>query len=234
MSPDAQQDSADPAPGRKSSPALKAGLLLAGLLVILGLMFFTPLRHAVPQIQDLRNSLARFGPAAPAVFGLIVAGLVILGVPRLFLCSLGSAAFGFWPGLLWSQAGALAGYYVTFLFVRWGGRDWVCARFPKLELWAEKLAHRGILAVLAARQIPLPGLLVNLLLALLPLRHRDFLLGSAIGLLPEAIPFALIGSGLAQPSFGRGVSIVVAAVVVLVIATLALRAATRSTAKPRL
>jgi uncharacterized membrane protein YdjX (TVP38/TMEM64 family) len=56
--------------------------------------------------------------------------------------------------------------------------------------------------VILFRQIPLPGMVTNVVLALSPIRRREFFLGTVIGLLPEAVPMVLIGSGLRKEDLG--------------------------------
>jgi uncharacterized membrane protein YdjX (TVP38/TMEM64 family) len=100
-------------------------------------------------------------------------------------------------------AGALLGYYGVFCFVRWGGREWVLHRWPKLRRLSEGLKDYGIGGVFLVRQVPVHGSLTNLALGLSGVRHYQFLIGSGIGLLPEAIPAALIGAGLVSGSFEK-------------------------------
>jgi uncharacterized membrane protein YdjX (TVP38/TMEM64 family) len=122
--------------------------------------------------------------------------LVAAGIPRLVLAAAGGAALGFWSGLLVVQIGSILGHYAVFLIVRWGGRDFVLQRWPTLSRVADFIHDRGIVGVLLARQLPLHGMLVNLGLGLSRVTHRDFLLGTAIGILPEAIPVTLAAAGL--------------------------------------
>ena len=123
------------------------------------------------------------------------------GVPRLLLCLVASMAMGFWPGLLTTYTGTLIGYYAVFLFVRWGGRGIVVHRWPQLAKWANLLKSQGIAGVILARQLPVHGTLTNLCLGLANLKHRHFLIGSAIGLIPESVPLALVGAGSVKSDF---------------------------------
>ena len=60
----------------------------------------------------------------------------------------------------------------------------------------------------SCRQLPISGLITNLLLGLAPIRHLDFLVGTAIGLLPEAIPFTLVASGAVKLGGGEHIGYV--------------------------
>jgi len=144
--------------------------------------------------------------------------LVASGMPRLLFCPIGGLAFGFWYGLLWTQAATLAGYYVLFLFVRWGGRDFVLRHWPQVGRLKEHVhGHSAALLVFAMRQLPISGLIINLLLGLSPIRHRHFLVGTAFGILPEAVPFTLVASGLIKLNERNTPFYIVAAVAIFLL-----------------
>jgi len=143
----------------------------------------------------------------------IVFVLVAAGMPRLLFCPVGGLAFGFWYGLLWTQVATLAGYYVLFLFVRWGGQDFVLRHWPRVgQLKKRFLGHSAALMVFTVRQLPISGLIINFLLGLSPIRHSHFLIGTAFGILPAAIPFTLVASGMFKLT-GRNTPLYMAAAV---------------------
>jgi uncharacterized membrane protein YdjX (TVP38/TMEM64 family) len=196
---------------------LKAGLLMAFLAGGLIIIFFSPLRGYLGQYREITVRLGQMGGYAPLYFICGTAVLVFFGIPRLLLCPIGGMAFGFFTGLLWTQIGTLIGFYGAFLFIRWGGRDLVIRYAPKLDRLAKRFERNGLPAVILVRQLPVNGFFTNLLLGLMPISHVNFLLGTTIGILPEAIPCTLIGSGAAQMSFGRGASYMTAAMVMLLV-----------------
>ena len=202
---------------------LKAGVLLGFLLAALCLIYFTPLREWLMRAPEISDYLKTLGWAAPVVFVAAVALLTALGVPRLLLCPIAGMSFLFYWGLLWGQIGTLIGFYATFLFVRWGGRDVVSHKWPKLERLAHRFTRKGFLSVFLIRQMPVGGFYLNILLGLTPVRHRDFLIGTLLGILPEAIPATLIGASAKQVSISRILEYIVAAVIIFVIAGLVLR-----------
>jgi uncharacterized membrane protein YdjX (TVP38/TMEM64 family) len=105
----------------------------------------------------------------------------------------------------------LGGYYALFLFVRWGGRDFVLRHWSRVGRLKEHFhGHSAVLVVFAVRQLPISGLFINFLLGLSPIRHRHFLLGTAFGILPEAIPFTLVASGMLKLT-GRNTPLYIAA-----------------------
>lgn len=188
--------SSDPAIWRR--PVFKAILLLLVILGLLGMIYASPLRQYLTRLREINTSLSQLGILAPLIFTLGMAILVGAGCSRLLLCTVGGMAFGFWEGLLWTQLGTLIGSYLMFLFVRWGGQELVLRRWPRLGQLHMFMGRRGILTVMLVRQLPIGGIFLNIILGLTPIRHFDFLLGTVIGNLPEAIPCLLIGSSALQ------------------------------------
>jgi len=195
------------------------GVLAAALIAL----YLASPKDLVERAGEIKAWLDKLGWAAPAVFTAGAAVLVAAGVPRLLLCAIGGLAFGFWQGLLWTHVGTVAGSYATFLFVRWGGRDFVLRRWPRIRGYSDLVSARGLVSILIARQIPVSGFLVSSLLGLTHVGHFDFLAGTAIGIVPEAIPATLVGAGVAQGSLGRTMSYLLAAAVWFVIIGLVVR-----------
>lgn len=206
---------AEPRRGRSAS-LVNGGVCL--MVIALGAaVYFTPIKTWLAQGQLIKDDLTLFGVAAPLVFTAGVVVLTAIGVPRLLLCSLGGMTFGFAWGLLWTQFGTLLGSYLTFLFVRWRGRDYTLQHFPRLRRFSRKLEEKGLLAVLLLRQLPMNGFYNNVFLGLTPVSHRDFLLGSLLGFLPLGVTACLIGAGMIQADFSMGVQYVALALVCSVI-----------------
>lgn len=212
QSPAIASSAPSPKSGRK---ALTTALLLASLTAM---VLLSPLRGWLSDPSHVQQTLGQTGWAAYPLWALAIALLIAAGVPRVLLCALAAMAFGFWAGLILVQVASVLGYYAMFVFVRWGGRDWVLSRWPKLQHWARTVGNQGIIGVVIFRQLPLHGALINFCLALSAVGHTDFLVGTFIGLIPEAIPAALVGAGISQrhsPWIAR--SFVIGAVVLAVI-----------------
>ena len=206
MKPDAPKAEAATASALPERPlAGRVTLLLGVLALLLAIVYLSPVKAYLGQWREISDQVRRMESGGPIVFALGVAVLVAMGFPRLLFCVIGGMTFGFGWGLLWTQTGTLAGNYLTFIFARWGGRHLVSrwlARRPKVN---DLIRREGISAVLLARQVPVPGLFVNLAFGVSPVRQRQFLLGTALGQLPEAIPCVLIGCGMRQSSLGLSV-----------------------------
>ena len=172
-------------------------LTIGGLLLV---VCASPLSGRLEHVENLRPWLAGMGLWAPAVFMLAMSGLTAMGVPRILLYPVAGVTFGFGWGLAWSMIATLAGGYATFAYARWAGRGLILTKWPRVGALSEALRGRGFLSVALIRQLPGPGFLFNLVFGISGLRHRSFLLGTAIGALPTAVPAVMIGAGLADAS----------------------------------
>lgn len=220
LPPAAQKDPGEP----DARPSWKKlVLLIAGAAALVTLGYLSPLRDYLGRGQEVSQEIQSFGALAPLVLTVSVAMLVAVGVPRLLFCVIAGMALGFWSGLLWAQLGTLVGNYILFIIARSGGHDWAERFLSKRGTVRSFIQTRGALGVILARQLPLPGLIINLACALLPVRHRDFLLGTIVGQLPQAIPFTLIGAGMLQPSFKKSIGLIGLAVIVSIIVWLGVR-----------
>jgi uncharacterized membrane protein YdjX (TVP38/TMEM64 family) len=210
-------------------PSWRKVLLLAVVVCgLLAVVYLSPLREYLGRLHELSDYLRGLGFLAPLVLTLSVAVLVAVGFPRLLFCVIAGMALGFWSGLLWTQLGTLLGNYAVFLMARYSAREWM-RRYLSKRSRLQRLIRREVFAgVILARQLPVPGLLVNLGCGLLAVRHRHFLVGTAVGQLPEAIPCTLIGAGVLGASFAKSVGAIGVAVVLAVAVWLGLRWALKS------
>ena len=188
---------------RESYRLLIGALIVAGLVLVL---LFTPLKQWLAEAQQFKAKIDDYGWIAHAVFilGSIVG--IALGLPRLVLCGLGGMLFGFAEGLLVSQFAGVLGSYGAFLITRlWAPREWVRRKLSKSEKLRGLLAHPSVMSIFIARQMPVPGIVPNVLLGVLPTRHRTFLLGTFIGYLPSNIPVALAGSSMGKETLNTAI-----------------------------
>jgi uncharacterized membrane protein YdjX (TVP38/TMEM64 family) len=197
----------------------KAAVLFAVLLGLWLLTSLPPVRHFITEnLPVLKRSIQGCGHWAPVVFILIVAVMVAAGVSRLVFHFIGGALFAFWGGMVWTCLGTMIGYSAVFLAVRQLGlRESILRKHPAWQKLAAKLKHNTVPAVIIFRQLPLPGIVTNTVLALSPIRRREFFLGTVIGLIPEAVPTTLIGAGLRKEDLGTTAAYLIGAIVLFVI-----------------
>ncbi len=192
------------------------------LLLLLVIAYSSPLSDYFTQVSELSSKIRDIGITAPIVFTLGIAVLVSIGFPRLIFCPIAGMAFGFVFGLLYTIVGSLIAYYLFFIFVRRNGRQFQFKYVEEHKKIGEIIKKGGIPAVILARQVPVHGMVVNIILALSPIRHMDFLVGTAIGLVPEAAACTLLGSSTAQGSLHKSITYLAVAMVLLAILWLGL------------
>ena len=195
------------------------GLILIGIVLLgLILMNVTPLRSLLARTELLGAWFIQRGLFGMALYIAGVTLLVCLGVPRLLLCSIGGMAFGFWQGLILTQAGTVLGFYVVFNLVRHAGWSFSFLRHrPNLNAVQKRIGKGGVMSVFGMRMMPLSGFYSTIMMGMLPLRHPHFLLGTFLGTFPQAIPATLIGAGATQETLQTSIAFIVAAVIAFVI-----------------
>ncbi len=121
-----------------------------------------------------------------------------IGVPRQAVSFLAGYAFGFQVGTALGVLATLGGCIVTFFFARWFGRDLVAARFSRRIRRLDSFIHDNTFSMtLLIRLLPAgSNLITSLGAGVTGVRALPFLLGSALGYIPQTLVFALIGSGI--------------------------------------
>lgn len=167
---------------------LGAAVLLVAALALA--WRFSPLGKAlnVASLAHVAATAAQL-PGAPA---LLLAGYVVaatLSVPITLLIAATGLVFGAWPGFAYAAAGTMTAAAVTYGIGRWLGRDAVRrlagARANRLS---EHLGRRGVVAMTVLRLLPIaPFTIVNLVAGASHIGLRDFLVGTAIGMLPGIV-----------------------------------------------
>ena len=174
-------------------------LILVGLLLILAaIVYLSPLRQLLhpSSLAAIQAWIISRGAWAPLVFMLMTAAVVSAGAPRLLMAVLGGAVFGWLAGGMFTLVGTLAGCWITFTYARWLGYDWIQARLSlRLTKLSETFRHHGLLMTIALRCAPVGNChVMNLLLSVTPISPWAFLAGTACGILPTTIIYALFGS----------------------------------------
>jgi uncharacterized membrane protein YdjX (TVP38/TMEM64 family) len=176
--------------------------------------------------------------AALVLFFLVYATFTSLPLPVVTVMTLLSGAmFGRTAGTVVASLGYTAGVTVAFLFARRLLQERVRRRFG--GKWLRKVEHGvardGAYYLLTLRLMPsVPFFLVNLLMALTPIRTRTYVLVSWVGVLPMSFLYAGLGTEVAHlesPSGLLSVS-VIATLVALALLPLVVRAVVRRLGPP--
>lgn len=151
------------------------------------------------------------GLAGEALFVLVGAGIIAIGLPRQLVCFLGGYAFGFVEGTFWSTLASVVGCVGAFYYARLMGRSLLAARFPERVRRMDAFLAGNIFGMsLLLRLLPVgSNLLTNLAAGVAGVAPLPFFLGSAVGYLPQTAVFSLLGSGIqVDPVFRIGGSVV--------------------------
>ena len=153
-------------------------------------------------LATIREAVDAAGPWGPVLFVLAYAVLTALLVPGSPLTIAAGVLFGPVLGTALVVVGATVGATMAFVWGRRLGREAVAGltgdRFEKVDDW---LRDRGLLAVLYVRLVPLlPFNLLNPVAGVTGVTLRDFVVGTAIGIVPGTFAFAALGGTFDDPT----------------------------------
>lgn len=134
-----------------------------------------------------------------------------VGVPRQAIAFLAGYAFDFKQGTLLGALAALGGCLIAFSYARWFGRDLIAARFPERIRRINGFIHDNTFSMTVLMRLLPAGsnLVTNLAAGVANVRALPFLIGSALGYIPQSLVFALVGSGITlEPLFRIGLGVV--------------------------
>ena len=177
----------------------RAALMLLPVALLLLLWKATPVaQYMTPEaMKTALTAGGSWGPAASVGLFLLL-GFVAFPVNVLILGT--AAAFGTWPGLLYAAVGALVSAAATYGAGRKLGPN-VLRRMlgPRINRVSQSVNRNGILAVTTIRLLPVaPFTLVNLVAGAMRIRFLDYMVGTALGLLPGIALLSLVGEGLSR------------------------------------
>jgi len=146
---------------------------------------------------NVENLLTDTGVVGPLIFVLVMWLTQPLGVPGvIYMVPAGIV----WPyplaiGLSW--IGNMGASYIAFVFARWFGRDWVQLRIPKrMHPYNDRLATGGVWPIVLLRLVFGQLAPADWLLGVSKVSTRNFLIGTAIGIIPGVVLFVVAGGGL--------------------------------------
>jgi uncharacterized membrane protein YdjX (TVP38/TMEM64 family) len=148
---------------------------------------------AVDRVVAAIESLAGSPWRVPLVLAAFVVASV-LAVPILALIGATVAALGPVLGFICSAVGTMLAASATFGVGRLVGRRplqrWLGAKIEALE---KRVSKGGVVAIALIRKVPIaPFTFVNMLIGAVGIRFRDFILGTALGMLPGIAAFSFV------------------------------------------
>lgn len=165
---------------------LVTALVVGGVLRATGTVSF----DAAAMAESIRG----FGAWGALLLIVAFAGGTLLNVPGLVFIGAAIAIYGDTTGYFVALVGAIVSVNVTFALARWFGFGSAAAlERPWLKRVLGKLESHPILSLVLLRAVVLVSPPVNYGLALTRLRHRDYAIGSALGLV---VPLWVVVHGL--------------------------------------
>jgi len=178
---------------------IKFALLIALLAMAFALFRWTPLsefltkERIVALMMDLRS--AWWAPVALLTLYLVLSPT---GLPVSPLIFAGGVVFGVQLGWLYNLLGTMIGATASFLLARALGYELVSHVVPDALLQrAEKILEKhGFWTIVRVRFLPIPFAVINYGAALAGVRFPQFLVATAIGLVPSMLIYTYFGHAL--------------------------------------
>lgn len=152
---------------------------------------------SIPECSVIQAKIQEWGNLAPVVFFFIYVIATVAFIPGTIVTLMAGLAFGAVWGTVIVALAANTGAILAFLIARYVARDAVEGMLKK-QAWFEKfkssIEANGFSFMLFVRVVPLfPFNGLNYACGLVPLKLRDFVLGSVIGMLPGTFAYVYLG-----------------------------------------
>jgi len=176
----------------RSSSLWKAGAFVVFLVAIVIVAFTLD----IPSADQVHAWAASTGTRGAVIFVIAYAILTLTPAPKAVIGIAAGLAWGLWVGALLVLVGAITGAALSFWIGRMLGRDAVEQYTGgRVRAVDEMLQKRGLISVIALRLIPLiPFTVINYAAGLTAVRVRDYMLGTAIGIIPGTMAFVAVGA----------------------------------------
>ncbi len=180
---------------RMSTPARKIAIGLALVAALVVIVVVLPARQwAIAFVEWVRVK----GAAAAVVFAVTYIVAAVLLLPGSVLTLGAGYVYGAVWGTLIVVPASIAAALISFLTTRRVGRAWVANRAAgnqKFEALDRAIEHAGFKITLLVRLSPIfPFGVLNYALGLTTVTVRDYVLASALGMLPGTIAYVYLGS----------------------------------------
>jgi len=188
-----------------STRAARVRLLALGLAVLIagGLVWLL----LGGELDTVQAAIASTGAWGPVVYVVLHVLLTLVPVSKNLMSGVAGALFGLAGGIAISFVASMLSAVVGFAIARRLGRETVAELTgPRIDRAEEILRRQGVAAVVVARLTPvLPFTIVNYGAGVSAVSLRDFLVGTAVGIVPGTVGYAAFGA-----SAGRSAGIVAA------------------------
>ncbi len=189
---------ADPAPALDAPRRNRRRWLLLGFAITVAVFLSqSGLTDIFGDEERLKELVDEAGWLGPVLYTIAFTVLVPFGVPGLLLILPAVVIF---PAPVAIAVCLVAGYLSSAAgvwFARTVGRETVEAKMPpSLRKWDERIARRGLLAVIGLRVVLNLAAPADWLLGLSSIPTRTIVIGTGIGLIPPTLLYVVAGGGI--------------------------------------
>lgn len=183
------------------------GLVLIASLVVIGYLVELTVLGELLDKAWIDRAVRGHGISGEFLFLGMGALATAVGVPRQAISFLAGYAFDVALGTLLGVVATVGGCIITFAYARWFGRGLLAARLSGRIRRIDGFIHDNTFSMTVLMRLLPAGsnLLTNLAAGVANVRALPFVLGSALGYIPQTLVFALVGSGITlDPLFRIG------------------------------
>ncbi|WGL17000.1 TVP38/TMEM64 family protein [Microbulbifer bruguierae] len=179
----------------KFSPIWLAIISVATVAVVLSILHYFDLDDRLIELMQWMDTL---GWEAGIWFMLVIAVAIVFLFPGVIFTMGAGFVFGVVKGTIYVVLGTTIGAGIAFLIARYlfGKRTsaWVMSKIKPDNL-GEIVRNEGWRMIMLTRMVPLfPFKLTNYFFGLTPLKFRDFVIGTFLGVIPITVNNVYVGS----------------------------------------
>lgn len=179
---------------------------IAALIVFAAIAFWAWRNISRDQVKQFIDRAGSMGWRGYLIFIVGYSVWCVLGLPASLLSLGAAAAWGFWRGFGVVWIGANLGAMLGFGLARYVARDWFERRLknhPALAQIDRAVGEGGWRVVLLTRLPPVsPFSVLNYAYGLTPVRFKDFVIGTVIGMVPGTMAYIYLGTILGDVAHG--------------------------------
>ena len=153
----------------------------------------------------VRALVAGYGAWGPLIYTGVKMITMILLIPLAPVAIVAGVLYGFVWGSVITLITTVLGAAITFAIGRKLGRETIQARLSgRLQGIDQGLGENGLAYIALARLAPvLPFSVVSYLAAVTSISWRDYMLGTAIGIIPTSLVYSYVGAAAGEASLGK-------------------------------
>ena len=174
---------------------MKKIVLFISLGMILGLFYYFDI-FSFTDPEEIKEFVLSYGVYAPIIFIILFTFVPLTLFPDAILAIAGGLIFGLVEGSIYIIIGAILGSTLSFYIARYCGESLrKKLKGEKILNINEQVKNNGFLIIFLLRLIPLvPFDIISYSAGFSSIKFKDFILATAIGIVPGALVYANIGA----------------------------------------